>query len=120
YSFYLPPHPHGPCDFGRQATARDQAVNIARVATHLVEQVVTCCGFRQSRFGHPCCAEFLENILRALDQLRALFDQRMTASGERRVDRARDGEHFSALFCGEARSRKRTDTQASLAHSTTA
>src|SRR5205814_2476771 len=114
FSFQLQLQQNGRYDFGRQATARDQAVNIARIETHLVEQVVTCAGFRQPRFGYPCRAEFLENALRALDQLRALLAQRMTAAGERRVDRARDGEHFAALFCGEACSDERPGIQRSL------
>src|SRR5258706_16132273 len=79
FSFQLQPQQNGRYDFGRQAAARDQAVDIAGIETHLVEQVVTRARLRRSRLGYNRSAELLENVLRALDQLRSLFDKRVTA-----------------------------------------
>ena len=48
-------------------------------------------------------AELIEHVERIVDQLGALFDQVMAALGERRMDRAGNGEHVPTHVYGAAR-----------------
>src|SRR3546814_1740427 len=61
-------------------------------------------------------AQFLEDVVDGLDQLRALPNQGMTTACLRIVDRARDREHLAALFQRVARGDQRAGTMCGLDH----
>jgi len=58
--------------------------------------------------------QLLEDVVRGLDQLRALADQPMAAARKRCVDRAGNREHVSPGFGSEPRSDQRTRLQRGL------
>src|SRR5262249_62069920 len=103
-SFELQPEQHRRYGIGRQAAALAQSVNITRVVTEVVEQFVLFCRWRLRRSSRRSCdTQLVEHVLGALDELRALLEQRMTALRERRVDRAGDRKDVAALVRGEPR-----------------
>jgi hypothetical protein len=64
-------------------------------------------GFREHfRFGK--IAEFFEYILGSFDQFGALFDQFVTAAGDRRMNRTGNGKNLAALLGREAGGDQRT------------
>src|SRR5882672_1741048 len=92
---------------GGQAAAHGERVRVAGIVAERVEQRTRTriergtgsraflCGCRQ--------VQFLQDIAGAFRELGALLDQRVTALGERRVNRAGNGKHFPALLSSEAR-----------------
>ena len=72
------------------------------------------------RGRHARCAaddtEFVEDVLRRLDELRAFANQLVPALRERGMDRTRQGEHFAALFAGESRGDERAGRERCLHH----
>src|SRR5262245_33050836 len=93
---------------GRQAAALAQGVNIARVVAEVREErVLRVAFFRlrgRRRGGRRLLTELAEHVLRTLDELCALLDQRVATLRQRRVDRSRNREHLSSLLRGKARS----------------
>ncbi len=59
-------------------------------------------------------AELVEHVLRRFDELRAFADQLVAALRERRMDRARDREHFAALLARPPRRDQRSRRQRRL------
>src|SRR5574343_2099996 len=53
-------------------------------------------------------AQFFKDVGGCFDQLGALFDQFVTAAGDRRMDGAGNGENFAALLASQTGSNQRT------------
>ena len=80
--------------------------------------VVGACRTRRGGCRVAGHAEFLQDVLRGLDELGALADQLVTALRQRRVDRAGNREDFAALLARIARGDQRARCSAASTTST--
>ena len=78
---------------------------------------VGLCASRRRRAGRRAARddpELVEDVLRGLDELRAFANEPVPAFRERRMDRARQREHFAPLLAGESRGDERAGRQRCL------
>src|SRR5688572_1876624 len=105
---------------GGKTAARGERVGVDGIVSERREQrrgVRVVDGVRSTRVrGWGRQAQLLQHIGGALDELRALLDEGVTALGERGVDRPRNGEDFPSLFGSESRGDERAAVRRRLHH----
>src|SRR5262249_16866351 len=114
FSVQLQFQQHGGYRLRRQAASTYQLIDVARIEPHLREKFVIGAGPRNAPCGAAPHAELFQPALSAPPQLGPLLDERVAALRNRRVDRARDGEHLAPLVGSEARSDQRPRVERGL------